>query len=684
MAVFSKKTAVYAGIFASVVFTAYKAVSPVDPANDPVFKNLDQSVRPNDDFFLYANGGWLKKNPIPAAYSSWGIGNIVQEDILQRLKKINEDAIKANAAAGTPTQKIGDFYFTGLDTTSIEAQGLNPVQPQFKLINDAKNTADILHVAAYLSTYRIPSILSVSVSQDAKNSTKMIVSLHQGGLSLPNRDYYFKTDARTTGIRNDYTSRHIPAMLKLSGLDERKAQSASESVYKIEKFLAESNRRLQDLRDPYKNYNKMSVQQLNTLTPSINWNVVFKDLELKSVDSVVVGQPEYYSAVNTALKTFSLDDWKAYLRWKVITANANYLNKAVDNESFRFFGTVVSGRKEQLPRTKQVLNNENRLLGELLGQLFVKEYFPTAAKLRYTKMVEAIRDSYKEHIQKLDWMSPETKQKALNKLSAIHPKVGYPDQWKDYSTLTIDKKSYAANVLNALHWEYLNSVNKLGKSVDYKEWNMTPQTYNANYSPSKNEITLPAAQFLIPGVKDENVDDAVAYGYAAASTIGHEITHGFDDQGRQFDAKGNLKAWWTPQDSVNFSKRAQMLVDQFNGYVVLDSMHINGKATLGENIADLGGIAIGITAFKKTEQYKENKSINGLTPMQRFFLGYALGWLGQTRNEALANQILTDVHSPGFLRVNGPFSDVPEFYEAFHIKKGDKMWLDPDKRVRIW
>lgn len=684
MAVFSKKTAVYAGIFASVVFSAYKAVSPVDPANDPVFKNLDQSVRPNDDFFLYANGGWLKKNPIPAAYSSWGIGNIVQEDILQRLKKINEDAIKTNAAAGTPTQKIGDFYFTGLDTTSIEAQGLNPVQPQFKLINDAKNTADILHVAAYLSTYRIPSILSVSVSQDAKNSTKMIVSLHQGGLSLPNRDYYFKTDARTTGIRNDYTSRHIPTMLKLSGLDEQKAQSASESVYKIEKFLAESNRRLQDLRDPYKNYNKMSVQQLNTLTPSINWNVVFKDLELKSVDSVVVGQPEYYSAVNTALNTFSLDDWKAYLRWKVITANANYLNKAVDNESFRFFGTVVSGRKEQLPRTKQVLNNENRLLGELLGQLFVKEYFPTAAKLRYTKMVEAIRDSYKEHIEKLDWMSPQTKQKALEKLSAIHPKVGYPDQWKDYSTLTIDKKSYAANVLNALHWEYLNSVNKLGKAVDYKEWNMTPQTYNANYSPSKNEITLPAAQFLIPGVKDENVDDAVAYGYAAASTIGHEITHGFDDQGRQFDAKGNLKAWWTPQDSVNFSKRAQMLVDQFNGYVVLDSMHINGKATLGENIADLGGIAIGITAFKKTEQYKENKSINGLTPMQRFFLGYALGWLGQTRNEALANQILTDVHSPGFLRVNGPFSDVPEFYDAFHIKKGDKMWLDPDKRVRIW
>jgi putative endopeptidase len=684
MAIVSIKSAVYASILASVMISAYKVVSPIDPSNDPVFKNLDQSVRPNDDFFMYANGGWLKKNPIPAAYSSWGIGNIVQEDILKRLKNINEDAIKAKAAAGTPTQKIGDFYFTGLDTTSIEAKGLSPIQPHFKLIEDARNVADILHVAAYLSTCRISNMLSVGVGQDAKNSTKMIVSLRQGGLSLPNRDYYFKTDARTTAIRNDYSSRHIPEMLKLSGLDAEKAVKASESVYKIETFLAERNRRLQDLRDPYKNYNKMSVQQLNTLTPAINWNVVFADLQLKNVDSVVVGQPEYYSAVNTALKTFSLDDWKAYLRWKVITANANYLNKAVDDESFRFFGTVLSGRKEQLPRTKQVLNNENRLLGELLGELFVKEYFPSAAKLRYTKMVEAIRDSYKEHIEKLDWMSAQTKLKALNKLSAIHPKVGYPDEWKDFSTLTIDRKSYAGNVLNALHWEYLNNVNKLGKPVDYKEWNMTPQTYNANYSPSKNEITLPAAQFMIPGVEDENVDDAVAYGYAAASTIGHEITHGFDDQGRQFDAKGNLKAWWTTQDSINFSKRAQMLVDQFNGYVVLDSMHINGKATLGENIADLGGIAIGITAFKKTEQHKENKAINGLTPMQRFFLGYALGWLGHTRNEATANQILTDVHSPGFLRVNGPFSDVPEFYEAFHIKKGDKMWLAPGKRVQIW
>jgi putative endopeptidase len=299
-------------------------------------------------------------------------------------------------------------------------------------------------------------------------------------------------------------------------------------------------------------------------------------------------------------------------------------------------------------------------------------------------MVEAIRQSYREHIDKLDWMSPETKQKALAKLNTIHPKVGYPDQWKDFSALVISRESYAGNVMSARHWSYMINVNKLGKPVNHKEWNMSPQTYNANYSPSNNEITLPAAQFLIPGIKDEEVDDAVAYGYAAASTIGHEITHGFDDEGRQYDMHGNLKAWWTPQDSVKFTQRAQLLVDQFNSYVVLDSLHVNGKATLGENIADLGGIVLGLDAFKKTQQYKEGKRINGLTPLQRFFLGYSLGWLGHERDEVLASQILTDVHAPGFLRVNGPFSDVPEFYKAFNIKKGDKMWLDPDKRVRIW
>lgn len=663
----------------TLALSAYIAIP-----NDPVFNNLDQSVKPGDDFFKYANGGWLKRNPIPAAYSSWGIGNVVSEELRDRLKKINEDALAANAPKGTTTQKIGDFYFTGLDTVNIEKSAIAPLKTQLALIDQANDITGILNAAAVLTTTGTRNMIGSRVSQDAKNSSKMMLQLGQAGLGLPNRDYYFKTDARTVKIRSDYTTNHLPAMLRLTGYDEQQAKTGAESIYKIEKFLADSSRKLEKLRDPYANYHKMPIAQLNALTPNINWNTVFKTLELKPVDTVIVGQPEYYRALNTALKTFSADEWKAYLRWKLISSYSPYLNNVADQESFRFGGKVISGRKEQLPRWKRVLDTENGLMGEALGQLFVKEYFPVTAKLRYTEMVEAIRQAYREHIAKLDWMTPETKQKALAKLNAIHPKVGYPDKWKDFSSLVMDRESYAGNVMRARHWAYMVNINKLGKPVDHTEWGMTPQTYNASYSPSNNEITLPAAQFTIPGVKDSEVDDAVAYGYVAASTIGHEITHGFDDEGRQFDAKGNLKTWWTPTDSVKFTKRATMLADQFSSYVVLDSLHVNGKATLGENIADLGGIVLGIDAFKKTKQYKDGKQINGLSPMQRFFLGYALGWLGQERDEALANQILTDVHAPGFLRVNGPFSDVPEFYEAFHIKKGDKMWLDPGKRVRIW
>ncbi len=427
----------------------------------------------------------------------------------------------------------------------------------------------------------------------------------------------------------------------------------------------------------------MTVAGLNKLAPDIDWKRVFDEMDYKNADTVIVGQPEYYRALNKALKIYSIDDWKSYLRKNLISSFGPYLSKPFDGEIFRFYGTVLFGNKEQLPRWKRVLDTENELMGEVLGQIFVKEYFPEQEKERYAKMVEAMRATFKEHIEKLDWMSPETKQRAYDKLSKVNPKVGYPDHWKDFSSLTIDRGPYALNVMRANNFWHRYNANKLGKAVDRTEWDMTPQTYNAYYNPSNNEIVLPAAQFMIPGVKDEDVDDAVAYGYAAASTIGHEMTHGFDDEGRQFDAKGNLKGWWLPQDSIKFTQHTQMLIDQFSGYGIY-GLHVNGKATLGENIADLGGIVIGLDAFKKTDQYKEGKSINGFTPVQRFFLGYALGWLGQQRQEMLSSQILTNEHAPGFMRVNGPFTDVPEFYEAFHIKKGDKMWLDPGKRVRIW
>jgi putative endopeptidase len=680
----NKRNAAVAALGLSLLVSAYKSIETIVVKNDPVYQNLDKSVNPGTDFFSYANGGWIKAHPIPPAYSSWDIGNVIQEEIRDRLKKINEEALAANASRGSASQKIGDFYYSGLDTLTIEKAGILPLKDQLALIDNAADINGIIDAAAELSTNGTRNVFGARVDQDDKNSSKMMLQLNQSGLGLPNRDYYFKTDGRTTRIRNDYENTHVPAILLLSGWNKEKAEKGAKGVYNIEKFLADSSRKLQDLRDPYNNYHKITVAQLNKLTPDINWMRVFGKMEFSNIDSVIVGQPEYYRAVDRALVTFPLDEWKAYLRFKLISGYAPFLNKALEEENFRFGGKVISGRKEQLPRWKRVLDTENGIMGELLGQLFVKEYFPAQAKLRYTLMVEAIRQSYREHIQKLDWMSPETKVKALAKLNAIHPKVGYPDQWKDFSTLTISRSSFAANVMNARHWAYLINIHKLGKPVNHQEWNMTPQTYNANYSPSNNEITLPAAQFLIPGIKDADVDDAVAYGYAAASTIGHEITHGFDDEGRQYDIKGNLKAWWKPVDSVKFTQRAQKLVDQFNNYVVLDSLHVNGKATLGENIADLGGIVLGLDAFKKTKQYKEGKLINGLTPVQRFFLGYALGWLGHERDEALANQILTDVHAPAFLRVNGPFADVPEFYTAFHIKKGDKMWIDPDKRVKIW
>ncbi len=652
--------------------------------NDILARDLDSTVNPGDDFFRYANGTWIKNNPIPAAYSSWGIGNLVVEEIRDKLKKINEDAVKAHAEKGSNTQKIGDFYLSGMDSTAIEQRGVKAVQPQLDSIQAIKTPQDVLNAVAYLTAIGSRSIFGTYVAQDDKNSEKMMLQLHQTGLGLPNRDYYFNTDSRTTKIRNDYKVQHLPTMFKLSGEDEATAAKSAKAVYDIEEFLAQHFRKLEDLRDPYANYHKMSISVLDALTPHIKWEPILNKMNFEKADSVIVGQPEFYKAVDQAMLKFPVESWKAYLKSNLMADYASYLNKAIDQEQFRFYGTVISGRTAQLPRWKRVLDTENRIIGEILGQLFVKEYFPEQTKKRYADLVEAIKTSLKDHIDSLEWMSAETKKKAFEKLSKINPKVGYPDKWKDYSDLEITRNNYAANVRNARAWQFKENADKLGKPVDRDEWGMTPQTYNAYYNPSNNEIVLPAAIFTIPGVKDEEADDAIVYGYAAASTIGHEITHGFDDQGRQYDAKGNLKGWWQPQDSVAFTKRAQMLVDQFNSYVVLDSLHVNGKATLGENIADLGGIVVGLDAFKKTDQYKEGKKINGLTPLQRYFMGYAMGWLGHERDESLANQILTDVHSPAFLRVNGPFSDVPDFYKAFHIKKGDKMWIDPDKRVKIW
>lgn len=450
------------------------------------------------------------------------------------------------------------------------------------------------------------------------------------------------------------------------------------------KKLAAKSRKLEDLRDPYKNYNKMAITTLAQKYPNGKWSESLKTIGVHSVDSVIVGQPEFLQELNNLIKTENVQTLKDYLSFHLVNEFTPYLSKPFVDAHFDFYSKNIRGAQAMRPRWKRVLDAEEGAIGEALGQLFVKEYFNEKAKKRYEDMVENVRNAYKARIEKLDWMTDSTKEKAKLKLAKITKKVGYPDKWKDFSSLKIEKGSYAKNMMHATEWWNNYSLNKLGKPVDRTEWSMTPQTYNAYYNPSNNEIVLPAGMLTVPGYRDEQLDDALVYGYVAASTIGHEITHGFDDQGRQYDEHGNLKNWWTKADELQFNNRADALVKQFNRFVPIDTMHINGKATLGENLADLGGILIGLDAFKQTEAYKKNEKIGGYTPLQRFFLGYALGWLFQTRDEQLANRILTDVHSPAKYRVNGPFPNVPEFYEAFNVKPGNKLYLADSARVKLW
>jgi putative endopeptidase len=625
----------------------------------------------------------MKNNPIPESERAWGIGNLVQEETYARVKNILEEASKSKSPAGSNEQKIGDFYFTGMDTVTRDKLGITPLKMELDKINQIKNKQDLIDVIALLKRESVGAMFSIGVGQDDKNSEQYVLFMNQGGLGLPNREYYFRKDARTENIRNEY-KKHVAKMFQLLGENESDATKLSNEVYQLEIFLADSCRKLEDLRDPYKNYNKMTIAGLSKISPQISWKEVITKVGVLKIDSVVIGQPEFYKQLSNAMDKFPLTQWQTYLKWQLVNSFADRLSSDFEKQNFAFRGTVMTGVKKERPRWKKIQDATERAMGELLGQVYVKRYYSLETKKRYEKVVGNMISAFSDRIKKLDWMSKETKEKALYKLSTITKKVGYPDKWKDFSKLSVDKNSYARNTINTRIFWFERQLNKLGKPVDRIEWDMTPQTYNAYYNPSNNEIVLPAAMFIIPGVEDSSLDDAVVYSYAGASTIGHEMTHGFDDEGRQYDAKGNLKDWWTKEDGEKFTAKTQIMVDQFNSYVVLDSMHINGKATLGENLADLGGLVIGYDAFMKTDQFKEGKLINGLTPQQRYWLGYAYSWLGHTRNESLAQQVMTDVHSPNFLRVNGPFSDIPEFYQAFNIKEGQPMWLQENKRVKVW
>ena len=673
----------YIFVLISFVFTFFACQTKPNISNkDVLLEHRDTTVNPGTDFFQYANGSWIKKNDIPAEESAWGIGNLVVDEINEKLKKICQDAENKEIPKGNSLRLVRDYWKTAMDSTKCERLGIQVLQNEFQRIESIRNLNELVQVIGVHHRYGVNSLMDMYVYNDLKNSEKISLYLSQGGLGLPNRDYYFNNDEQSTSIRKAYPL-HISKMLELAGEAKSNADLYADRILALETVLAHKSKKLEDLRDPHANYNVYTKTKLLGLNKVFNWDIWRKELHLE-IDTIIVGQPEFFQELDNLFSTVDLDTWKKYLKWNLIHSFASTLNSTIDQENFAFYGKKIHGIEVQKPRWKRSLRAIENSMGDNLGREYVKYFFGPKEKQRYSDMVENVRNTFAEHIETLDWMSPETKVKALEKLKAMQKKVGYPDEWKDFSKMNIDTISYFENELASRTWWFEYSLNKIGKPANRKEWSMTPQTYNAYYSPSNNEIVLPAAIFTVPGMKDELLDDATVYGYAGASTIGHEITHGFDDEGRKFDLNGNLNDWWTAADAARFNEKTARMVKQFNAYVVLDSLHINGEATLGENIADLGGVVLGLDAFKKTTQYKEGKKINDLNPLQRYFQGYALGWLGHSRKEYLANQILSDVHSPIFLRVNGPFSNVAEFYEAYQIKTTDAMYRPDSTRIKIW
>ncbi len=675
---------VFIGVMATAaLFTACNQNAPKQAAKEDILRaHMDTSISPGDDFFTYAHGTWIKNNPIPADEASFGIGELVQRELYAKLLKINDEALQKAEKSG-PGQQIGDFWYSAMDTVNIEKNGAAPLKDELDKIAAIKTPQDVMDVTAHLHTIGVNAFFNESVQQDAMHSDVMAYAMDQGGLGMPIRDFYFNTDERTVKVRNRYPG-YIATVFRLLGTDSTQANAKATAIVALETKMAKASRKLEDLRDPYKNYNKIAISQLGKISPTINWPTCLQQIGVKNVDSVIVGQPEFYTALDKLIATTDIQTLKDYLTYHFIATYSSYLSKDFVEASFNFYSKTIRGVEEMRPRWRRALEAEEGAIGEQLGKLFVKEYFTPAAKARYEQIVENVRMAYKARMEKLDWMSPSTKERAIHKLMSIRKKVGYPDKWKDFSALKIDRGPYVLNALRANEWWSNYELNKLGKPVDRDEWSMTPQTYNAYYNPSNNEIVLPAAMLSVPGYKDEELDDALVYGLTAASTVGHEITHGFDDEGRQFDEVGNLNTWWDLKDTTEFNKRANVLVQQFNAMMPLDTLHVNGRATLGENLADLGGILIGLDAFKQTEAYKKGEKIAGLTPLQRYFLGYSLGWLLEQRPERLATQLMTDVHAPAKCRVNGPFPNVPEFYEAFGVKEGDKLFIPVESRVHLW
>ncbi|ALO14754.1 Neutral endopeptidase [Salinivirga cyanobacteriivorans] len=644
-------------------------------------EDMDLTASPVEDFNQYANGGWMKSHPIPADKSRHGAFTELADKNEKKLKAIVEEMSGANAEPGSVERKIEDMFATGMDTAAIEKAGAEPLKPYIEQIESIASVEDMQALLAEYKTQGMGFLFGFYGSPDKINSDFQIPQLSQSGLGLPDRSYYFDKGEDAENIREKYLN-HVQTMLELAGADSDEASKAAEKIMDIETRLAKASLTREQLRDVKLTYNKMPLSEVDALMDNFDWKTYFKSVGLAEPGEINVGMPDFFEELDNMLAEVDIKDWQWYLKWHMIDKNASFLSKDFVNQNFAFYGKTLSGQEQIRPRWKRVLNATNGVLSEAIGKVYVNKYFPPEAKERMEKLVGNLKLALAERIKVLPWMGDSTKTLALEKLNTIKVKVGYPDKWKDYSTLDIKDDNYLANIMRARKWNYKDMLSKINKPVDKSEWFMPPQMVNAYYNPAYNEIVFPAG-ILQPPFFYQNGDDAVNYG-AIGMVIGHEMTHGFDDKGRLYDKNGNMTDWWTKDDAERFNERSQKLVEQYNNVNIIDTIMANGELSLGENIADLGGLNISLTALKNTEQYKNGKEIDGFTPLQRFFLAYAHVWAQNIRDKEKVRLTKVDVHSLGRNRVNEPLRNMPEFHKAFGAKQGDYMFLSEEQRAYIW